>query len=666
MTNRSSRLLIWTPPIAVFLISLTAYLLTLPRSITLEDAGLFQLVCHLGGISHPPGYPLFTSICQPFVQLPLMEALPGKGVFAGNLLNAIFAALATGLLHHIAFRLESRRFAWVISLGYALSATFWSQAIIIEVYSLSSLLFLISLAMTLKFIETADMRYWYGLGFSFGLGLSNHWPLMLLSAPALMLLLTASYQQLTAEMARLKFWVFSVFSLLLGLTPYITLVTDPEPVIGVFGGIKTAEQFIKYLTRAAYTDNLGPADIYDKIKYIGWLTIESLRQMGSWAAPLVIIGLWQSFKRYSLVISASILLLFIGSTYLLVLMLNFDYDPFFRSIFKPYPVVAYIAIAAWFALGIEYILSRLENLTNNASWLRFVPMILILLVLVSNFSRNDRSEDTFVERYATTLLNTLPKNSILFTYGDFGTAPFGYMKFIEGIRPDIEIMEWESLVFNNRLTSPYAPDAEKEAAILAFIKTTDRPVFSVANRLHPSINYGAYYQLNRNGTSESRIKPELDAYLQYLIYLDNNRLIIDAHEQVLLSSILVNFTRMYLDYSNRSPEHREEVSDRVRDLQTTFPGRLITMEFALASGSISAEMRERFLTFAREIETHPPPMTQMRNLAAFYEYYGRILALRDADRDLGITYLEKSIATFPTDDNPGIEYLSALLEEIDN
>jgi len=266
MTKNSSRFVVWFHLIAVFLMSLTAYVLTLPRSITLEDAGLFQLVCHLGGISHPPGYPLFTSMCQPFVQLPVLGTLLSKGVFAGNLLNAIFASLAAALLHHIAFRLESRRFAWVISLGYAFSATFWSQAIIIEVYSLSCLLFLISLAMALKFIESADMRYWYALGFFFGLGLSNHWPLMLLSAPALILLLMSSVQQLMTEMTRIRFWILSLLSLLLGLTPYITLVTDPDPVIGVFGGITTFEQFINYISRAAYTDNFGPADIYDKFK----------------------------------------------------------------------------------------------------------------------------------------------------------------------------------------------------------------------------------------------------------------------------------------------------------------------------------------------------------------------------------------------------------------
>ena len=53
--------------VGVFVILIGIYVLTMPQSITLEDAGLFQMVCHGGGIGHPPGYPLFILGCQAFV-----------------------------------------------------------------------------------------------------------------------------------------------------------------------------------------------------------------------------------------------------------------------------------------------------------------------------------------------------------------------------------------------------------------------------------------------------------------------------------------------------------------------------------------------------------------------------------------------------------------------
>ena len=67
-------------------LALAAYLITMPRLITLEDAGLFQMVCHVGGIGHPPGYPLFTLLCQ---QLILQDS-----VFSGNLISVMFAVAA--------------------------------------------------------------------------------------------------------------------------------------------------------------------------------------------------------------------------------------------------------------------------------------------------------------------------------------------------------------------------------------------------------------------------------------------------------------------------------------------------------------------------------------------------------------------------------------------
>ena len=64
-------------------LALTGYLLTMPRLITLEDAGLFQMVCHLDGISHPPGYPLFTMLCNAMTVAP--------DVIVGNLVSVVFA-----------------------------------------------------------------------------------------------------------------------------------------------------------------------------------------------------------------------------------------------------------------------------------------------------------------------------------------------------------------------------------------------------------------------------------------------------------------------------------------------------------------------------------------------------------------------------------------------
>ena len=122
----------------IFATTLTAYLLTMPGQITLEDAGLFQMVCHQGGIGHPPGYPLFVLACQGFVSLPFFD----DSVFAANLLSSIFASLTCVVVYLIGKMLfAAPSSALALAYCYGFSTVVWSQAIIVEVYSLQSLLF---------------------------------------------------------------------------------------------------------------------------------------------------------------------------------------------------------------------------------------------------------------------------------------------------------------------------------------------------------------------------------------------------------------------------------------------------------------------------------------------------------------------------------------------
>lgn len=650
---------LWLNPLAVFLLCLAAYVFTLPRSITLEDAGLFQMVCNLGGISHPPGYPLFTLMCQPFVQLPVF----GNSVFAGNFLNALFASTAVALFHHIGFRLVNRRFAWVAALGFGLSTTYWSQAIIIEVYVLAVLLFLICLSAALKYMQTGEIKYWYALGLCFGLALSNHWPLTVVSTPALLLLVSTRYQQLKSQFVRPQFWMFSIASLLLGLSPYLSLITDPDPRIGVYGGIRSIEQFFNYITRAAYSDNFAYADLADKLNYALWLLKQSLMQMGFWAAPIILIGLWLSFRKFPLIIGSSLLLLYLGSTYFLLALLNFDFEPFRQAIFKPYPVIAYLSVAAWFALGIEEISTRLEKIGSGGPWATVIPIISIVLIAFSNFNENNRRLDSFSETYAKTVLESLPANSILFVNGDFESGPFGYLNLVEGIRTDVEIRDWENLVFDNRLTSPFLPKEMIDSAALEFILSTNRPVFSLSNRLRPAINYGAYYGLTSPGNVGYAINPTMDKYLQHLIYLFNNHLVNDAHEQYLAIDLLIKYSRLYMRYAGQSSANESEVEARVLELQSTFPGRLITMENALREKTSDPQILLQALELAALAENEIPSMASNKILAVFYEYYGRLLSQDQSKLSEAVAYLKKSVSTYPASENTAICHLRQLVKQ---
>ena len=216
--------------VLLFLISLGTYVATMPVSVTLEDAGLFQMVCFQGGIAHPPGYPLFTIACRALVVSP--------EIMNGNLVSALFGSLTIVVFFLLLFLVTHNRVVSVTAaLAYAFSATFWAQAIIIEVYTMAALLLYLCWYLLQRHVQFKQNSDWFLACLVFGLALSNHWPLVLLSTPALFAVTWPAVLPLLMKMTSLRFACLTFGLFFVGLSPYIYLVTRPEDVFGVFGPI---------------------------------------------------------------------------------------------------------------------------------------------------------------------------------------------------------------------------------------------------------------------------------------------------------------------------------------------------------------------------------------------------------------------------------------------
>ncbi|MCI0476086.1 MAG: DUF2723 domain-containing protein, partial [Anaerolineales bacterium] len=83
------------------------------------------------GLAHPTGYPLFTWLGFLFARLPV-----GEVAHRTNLMCALLGAGGVALLYLIARRVElTRAVAAFTALLFGVSTTFWSQAVITEVYA---------------------------------------------------------------------------------------------------------------------------------------------------------------------------------------------------------------------------------------------------------------------------------------------------------------------------------------------------------------------------------------------------------------------------------------------------------------------------------------------------------------------------------------------------
>jgi hypothetical protein len=120
----------------VFFLPLVMYVKTLLPTVGEHDTFEFQVLSHTLGIAHPTGYPLYILLGKLFTLLPI-----GNVAYRLNLSSALFAASATVLLYATIHLLTRHRAASALSaLTFAFSYSFWSQAVVAEVYALNALL----------------------------------------------------------------------------------------------------------------------------------------------------------------------------------------------------------------------------------------------------------------------------------------------------------------------------------------------------------------------------------------------------------------------------------------------------------------------------------------------------------------------------------------------
>ncbi len=637
------------------------YLISMPRLITLEDAGLFQMVCHFNGIAHPPGYPLFTLLCSGTSKIPYLDP-----VLSGNLLSAIFAVLAACLVFHIVWSITRElTAAYVAALGLGASAGFWSQAIIIEVYSLNVFLFALLVLLALRYVETSRTAILYWGAFVYGLALSNHWPLILLATPGLLVILWQAKSDLLGVLSRSRTWFYLFVALLLGLAPYLSIPLKQQPFISLYGPIGTFHDLLSYVARSAYGDGMSSADWSDKSNYLVWLSGEVSRQFG-WVAGIgILLGIIISFGSLSRLLNAGLWLIFLGGTLVLMLLVHFEYYYLYRAVFRVYPLISYMVLSIWLGVAVKTIVNlvavrwpRFDSLPVKV----FFVAAMVLTVVSANYHAGNRSADSFAEDYGRLVLSSLEPNANLFVNGDNETGPIGYLHHVKGLRPDIDLYSSANVVFNNPLASPHDNKEHQNSIVREFIYSSEKPSYVLSPALGLSgIDYGLFIEhlpgRPSHNDREYVFNDTINSFLQQLLSNYEENRIVDPHSLSFAHTLLLRFTRQYVGYAfEHDPDIplSEDFLKMMYRLQRTFPGRLVTLGYLLNNHQPTVSkffMAELVVEGLNAI----PDEVSLRNHSLFYEYAGHV-ALLDAvefpaDKLLAISYFERSLELFPYPDN---------------
>jgi hypothetical protein len=205
--------LIWVDALLALLaggLSLALYVRTLVPFPLVGDSAEFQVLAYQVGIAHTPGYPVYLLLAKLFTFLAVHDI-----AYRVNLFSAFMAAVTVAGVYLTARLLACVRLAALFAgLSLAVSFTFWSQAIIAEVYTAGAAFAALVLAGLLAWYRSGRRGPLFLAGLCGGLSLGVHSSVALL-APAVLLFLWLNRKRWP------NFWAAAVLGAAVGTLLYL-------------------------------------------------------------------------------------------------------------------------------------------------------------------------------------------------------------------------------------------------------------------------------------------------------------------------------------------------------------------------------------------------------------------------------------------------------------
>lgn len=203
-----------------------AYTQTLLPGVDLGDTGGFQAAVLWPEVSARQAYPLYYTLAKPFVT----ASAPDNPARALNLFSAVWAAAAVGLLTFLCASITRSLAAGVVSgLFLAFSYTFWTQAVIAEVYALHLALIGVCMLSLYAYAAAPTTRALAVVLAVYALSFGNHLAMILLLVPF------AAFVMHTSGRPR-DLWTPGIVALALGIALAGTLQYWPN-FMSIWGAI---------------------------------------------------------------------------------------------------------------------------------------------------------------------------------------------------------------------------------------------------------------------------------------------------------------------------------------------------------------------------------------------------------------------------------------------
>ncbi|HRQ40971.1 MAG TPA: DUF2723 domain-containing protein [Chloroflexota bacterium] len=431
--------------VAAFVLPFFLYVATLAPTIYNLDSAELTTAVASNGIIRATGYPLYLVLGKVWSWLPV-----GDMGYRLNLFSAFCGALTILLADRILRRLQVGGWARLGALGLLATAPFfWALSLIAEVYTLHTALMAAVILALLRWAHKPSPFHLALPIFLMTLSLGNHAATVLLVPGCLWVVLMSHPRQLLQP----RVWVAALTAVLLGVSVFLVLPLRyaAQPAFNYAGMYDAAGIFqpVNLQTWAGIWWLIsGKSFAGQMFGYVGtavWSEVWAyLGQL--WLAFLIVgigpglvglIVLWRRHWR----LSGMLTLMFLANAIFYINYRVVDKS----TMFLP----TYVIWALWLGVGYQFVFDwlkesgewRLEmkaisNLRSPISILRIAIVSSLLLALLLNWGRVDRSNDWSTRQQSEEILALAEPNALIFGWWD--TVPaIQYLQLVEGQRGDV-------------------------------------------------------------------------------------------------------------------------------------------------------------------------------------------------------------------------------------
>jgi Flp pilus assembly protein TadD len=443
-----------------FAASFAVYAMTAARSLYWGDSAEFVAVAETLGIAHPPGYPLYTLLGAlavrlpfgtPFFRMSLVSSLFASGAVAAAALTVWVWTGSPGASGRNSSRGPLPRVAGSLLAGLILAfgPTFWSQAVVPEVYTLSAFLTLSAVLLFSVWSTSPPGRDADGphgreaappclagdgpvrlMGVTFGLALAHHLTAALLVPPIALGLLR---RRRPCPSARAVLAALGLVILGLSLYAYLPLRSSHNPAM-LWTPIGSWSDLAAHVGGAQYASRLFAAPLAGLAHKMRAFAV-GLPDEVTWPALLLavvgFVALFVRVRRVAFVLSGwSVLVIAHAAVYKI---------PDIESYYIPFYSV--LAMAGGFGLF---------AVSSAAWWRRAAPavgrlaLLCVPLVVVPHARENWEANDLRLRRdgqlYVDRMLDFVEPGGVVVAMTDRILFPLWHARYVERTREDFAVI----------------------------------------------------------------------------------------------------------------------------------------------------------------------------------------------------------------------------------